>query len=884
MKVIQIALLIGWVAASGVAAEPAVRHADLPGQRPDGSVLLPNQWSLRPVGKQVALGDFPVNIAVHPRGRYAAVLHCGYGAHEVVIVDIPRARIVSRVDLDQAFYGIRFSSDGDELFASGAGDEVIHVFEFRRGYLSDHRELRLRPVAQRGVCGGLDVSTDAGTLWVANPWGQSVSFVSADGGTPPVDVVLRQTPLPESTNPPAITPPKDPDLAAATKRAEALLDPTTELDPFPYTCVADEGRHRLYVSLWAQAQVVVLDLKSRGIEGWWTTGEHPNEMVLSPGGEILYVANANRNTVTVLETSTGRTLETLSSALYPSVPPGSTPNSLALSPDGRRLFVANACNNNVAVFDVEKPGSSRALGFIPVGWYPTSVRVTPDGGRLLVANGKGLTSLANRHGPQPGPTNPPHTVTEYIAGLLRGTLEIIDLPRDEDAFHEKLRTWTKQAYACSPMLADPGTAEAGPAGSPIPSRVGDPSPIKYCLYILKENRTYDQVLGDLPQGNGDPALCLFPEEVTPNHHALAREFVLLDNFYVESEVSADGHEWSLGAYATDYVEKTWPLNYGHNGRGKVPYPSEGRFTIAMPSTGYLWDRARAAGITYRSYGSFTENGKTAADPTTSRLPALVDHLDSGYRGWDLEYADVKRTDRFIAELKRFEQAGEMPRLQILRLPNDHTYGTSPGKRSPRAMVADNDLALGRLIEALSRSKFWSQTAVFVVEDDAQNGPDHVDAHRTIAFAVSPYSRRAAVDSTMYSTCSMLRTMELILGLEPMTQFDAAALPMYNAFQSEPDLHPYTAKPVTVDREERNLATAWGAGESEHMDFSKEDAADDIQLNEVIWRSVRGALHPMPAPVRAGFVFVLDDGDEDSDADRDRDRDDPARKVRSRARR
>ena len=409
-----------------------------------------------------------------------------------------------------------------------------------------------------------------------------------------------------------------------------------------------------------------------------------------------------------------------------------------------------------------------------------------------------------------------------------------------------------------------GGPAPAPAGSPVPAKVGDPSPIKYCLYILKENRTYDQVLGDLPQGNGDPSLCLFPEAVTPNHHALAREFVLLDNFYVESEVSADGHEWSMGAYATDFVEKSWPLSYGHYARGKIPYPSEGKFAVAMPASGYLWDRAREAGVTYRSYGEFAENGRTPADPATTRVASLIGHIDPGFRAWDMDYPDVQRAERFISELKRFEAEGDMPRLQIMRLPNDHTYGTAAGKLTPRAMVADNDLALGMLVEAVSKSKFWPQTAIFVVEDDAQNGPDHVDAHRTIAYVISPYVRRGGVDSTMYSTCSLLRTMELILGMQPMTQFDAAARPMYASFQTQPDLRPYTAKPVTADRNERNTRLAWGSDLSETMDFSKEDAADDLLLNEVIWRSVKGPDSPMPAPVRAAFVFQIDEDEEDGE--------------------
>jgi phospholipase C len=495
-----------------------------------------------------------------------------------------------------------------------------------------------------------------------------------------------------------------------------------------------------------------------------------------------------------------------------------------------------------------------------VGWYPTSVRVTPDGKRLLVANGKGLISHPNRNGPQPG-RDAPATVREYIGGLMQGTLSVIDLAAG-DKFTEQMQKHTAQMYRCLPPIAAPPSL-ATPR-NPVPVVPGAPTPIKYCLYVIKENRTYDQILGDMPEGNGDPSLCLFPERITPNHHALAREFVLLDNFYVESEVSADGHEWTMGAYATDFVEKTWPLSYGHNKHKKYPYPSEGNFDLATPAGGYLWDRAKEAGVSYRSYGEFVRNGKTTNAPGTTRIAALKDHFDPWFRSFDQDYSDQWRADRYIAELKRFEQEGDMPRLQIIRLPNDHTSGTTLGKHTPTAAVADNDLALGRIVEAVSRTKFWAQTAIFVIEDDAQNGPDHVDAHRTIAYAISPYSRRGSVDSTMYSTASMLRTIELILGLKPMSQFDAMAQPMFNSFQAKPDLRPYVARAANVDLNERNLKTAWGSKESSKMDFTKEDAADDLILNEIIWRSVRGADSKMPAPVRAAFVFTNKGDDDDDD--------------------
>jgi YVTN family beta-propeller protein len=829
-------------------------------------VLLPNMWSLRPAGTQVDLGDFPVNIAVHPGGRFAAVLHSGHGRHEVRVVEISAAKVVAEAKVDEAFYGLEFARDGSKLFASGAGFEVVRVFDFdaSSGRLGAEQKLALRAVKERGIPAGLALTGDARSLYVANVLGQRVTKVDLAASINVMDIAVgpggETQPARIKEQPGAKA--QSEDEAAITKRAEAANDPQSPEAPFPYACRLDEKKQRLYVSLWAQAQVAVIDLKLNKITARWRTEEHPNEMLLTKSGRLLYVANANRNTVTVIDTDQGRATETIWAALYPQSPPGSTPSSLALSPDEKTLFIANANVNTIAVIDVGKPGKSRALGFIPTGWYPTSVRVTPDGKKLLVANGKGLISKANPGGPQPGKRRAPGTTEEYIGGLFKGTMSIIDLP-DRPEFERQLEKYTATAYQCAPLKRDNSIATARPADNPIPGQVGNASPIKYCIYIIKENRTYDQVFGDMKEGNGDPALCLFPERVTPNHHQLVRDFVLLDNFYVESEVSADGHEWTMGAYATDFVEKFWPLSYGHNGtHKKYSYPAEGNYPIAQPAGGYLWDSAKAAGVSYHSFGEWVQNGRTPADPRKARAKALEGHFDPLFHGFDMDYSDLLRAERYIAVLRQWEREGEMPRLQIVRLPNDHTSGTATGKLTPTAYVAENDLALGQVIAAISRTKFWAQTAIFVVEDDAQNGPDHVDAHRTVAMVVSPYTKRGFVDSTMYSTSSMLRSMELILGLQPMSQFDAAATPMFNSFQARADLRPYTVLPANVDLNDRNRKTAWGADKSRQMDFTKEDAADDLLLNEIIWRSVRGDNNPMPAPVRAAFVFprAKDEGD------------------------
>jgi len=807
-------------------------RATWPGMTRAGTVLLPNGWSLRPAGRQSPLGDLPVLLALHPSEPIVAVLHAGYGEHEIVTVSTSTGRVIGRVALHQTFSGLVWSQDGKRLYAGGGLDDVIHGFDHAGGLLSNPVKLTFSeplPGALSRFPAGLVLSRDGGTLWVANVFSHTIAWF---------------------------------DTVEQKQKGEISLGALT----YPYGLVWDEPRGRLYVSLWGNAEVAVVDTSRGEVVDRWKTEDHPNEMLLARGGKVLYVANANRNTVSVFDTESARPIETIGTATDPRAPAGSTPSALALTPDESMLFVANANTNNLAVVNVKEPGESTPLGFIPTGWYPTSVRVARDGKTIYVANGKGASSKANRDGPNPlvagGADN---KIREYIGGLFRGTLSIIAMPDPPE-----MARYSQTVYDCSPLKRDDPTAVTGPRpaeGNPIPFKAGLASPITHCVYIIKENRTYDQVFGDLPQGNGEPSLCLFPAEVTPNHHALVREFVLLDNFYVESEVSADGHEWTMGAYATDYVERTWPL--GYRGEKKAPYPAEGNkevYSIARPAGGYLWDRAAAKGVTYRSYGEFVKNGPKVDAPCTTVVNALQGHFDPWFRSFDLNYSDLKRADRFLEQLAEFEKTGTMPRLVILRLGNDHTSGTSPGKPTPTAYVAENDLALGRVVEGLSRSRFWPGMAIFVVEDDAQNGSDHVDAHRTVALAVSPYIKRQTVDSTMYSTSSMLRTIELCLGLDPMSQFDAAARPMSHAFTATPDLTPYIHRPAQVDLNAKNLRTAWGAEQSQKLNLEIEDRADDLVFNEIIWKSVKGAASPMPPPVRAAFVMPRREKEKERDED------------------
>ncbi|HSQ57754.1 MAG TPA: beta-propeller fold lactonase family protein [Gemmata sp.] len=579
----------------------------LPGLRKDGFVQLPNQWSLKPAGKHVEVGDFPVNIAIHPTGQFAAILCAGYREHEVVVVDLnpARTRIVSRAPIEQGFYGLAFSADGKQVFASGGEHEVVNVFDFDRGYLVKSRsiDVSLGKDAMKGVVGGISLDSAGRDLLVAVPWADAVVRVPLVN--PDNKKVIPMLAIAAKQEGGKGEPPSPPDGRKEENVPAKKTAPSKPGDPrfYPYTCLAEPGGKRAFVSLWARSAVAVIDLEKNAIVETWPAAEHPTEMALSPKGDALYVACSNSTKVSVIDPKTGKGIQTIHCALYPSAPSGNTPNSLALTPDGELLFVANADANNLSVFNVSDPRSAKSLGFIPTGWYPTSVRYSPHDRTIYFANGKGLSSRSNRGGPNPELPRA-RNLNEYIGQLFTGTLGVLKVPTPA-----QMANFSKDAYKCSPLQKENAVRSADvEEGNPIPRKLGDPSPIKYVLYIIKENRTYDQVFGDLaagptPRGNGEPELCLFPRDITPNHHKLAEEFVLLDNLYVDGEVSADGHEWSMGAYATDFVEKVWPLSYRG---GKIfGYPSEGaKDLIARGKGGYLWDRCSEAKVSYRTYGEW----------------------------------------------------------------------------------------------------------------------------------------------------------------------------------------------------------------------------------------------------------------------------------------
>jgi DNA-binding beta-propeller fold protein YncE len=799
------------VAATTAAAGP-------PGPQGGGITLLPNGWRIAPAGRHITVGDLPLAMLESADGRYLIVSNDGYAKPTLAVVDTARLHIKSRLPLDHAWLGLAWHPDGRRLFSSGAGESTVKELGWANGTLSAGPSYVLRRPSQESFVAGLAVSPDGSRVYAVHALGEQLSAV---------------------------------DLTQEDGPATSVGLPAEG-----YAAVVSPDGATVYVSLWGGAKVLAFDPLTLERRGEIAVGEHPNAMVFSKDGARLFVACANTNAVWVIDLASRAAKEQVSVALYPNAPAGSTPNALGLSPDGGTLLVASADNNAVAVVDVGRPGATVVKGFIPTGWYPTAVQYSRDGQRIYVLSGKGLTSQANPRGPNPGVQSGDG---QYAGSMLLGSLSVVPVPNDAQLAAHTKKVLEVTPYTDAARLAPP----RAPANSPIPRKVGDPSPIKHVFYVIRENRTYDQILGDLEKGNGDPTLCLFGEDVTPNAHALAREFVVLDNFYVDAEVSYSGHAFSTGAYANDFVNKVWPMNYGGRG-GK--YLSEGGGVmrnaygnITAPEQGYIWDACKRAGVSVRSYGEFATRAAGAVAATVPGLEGLV-HPD--YPPWDLLIPDNRRVDVWLKEFAEFEANGQLPRLSIIRLGNDHTSGTRPGYATPTAMIAENDLALGRVVETITKSRYWKDSAIFVLEDDAQNGPDHVDAHRSVAFVISPYVRRGAVDSTLYTTSGMLRTMELILGLPPMSQYDAAATPMYGSFQERPVLTGYTHREARVSLDEKNEATAYGAAASMAMNLEEADRAPDLELNEIVWRAVKGAGSSMPPPVRAAFLRPHDDDDEE----------------------
>lgn len=800
---LKLVLGIAFISLSSVAI------AQVPGKiAATNQVLLPNGWKLSPVGRSLPLGDLPLNMQLSASGKLLAVTNNGQSTQSIQLIDPKTEKLLDERIIKKSWYGLAFSRDEKTLYASGGNDNRILAYPIENNKIGAADTIKL------------------GESWPKNK-------ICTTG------ITLNKS------NTRLYTVTKEDSALYVIEPASHKILKKVKLAAEAYSCILSPDEKTLYISIWGGEEVSCYSTVTGAISNI-KTGNHPNELLLNKKGTWLFVANANDNSVSVINTANRKTVEVISTSLYPTRLAGSTSNGLALSANEKTLYIANADNNCLAVFDVTKPGESKSQGFIPVGWYPTNVKTL--GSKILVANGKGFTSMANPKGPQPvkktdnsgyqkGAVN---SREQYIGGLFKGTLSFIDAPTEV-----QLKSYTKKVYANTPFNNKIAATAAGEAGNPIPRRRGEKSPIKHVFYIIKENRTYDQVLGDMPKGNGDTSLCIFGAKVTPNLHAIANEFVLLDNFYVDAEVSADGHNWSTAAYATDFIEKTWPTSYG--GRGGN-YDSEGTRRIGDPRDGYIWDYCKRAGISYRTYGEFVDDGKP-------NIKSLKGHYCAQAPGFDLDVTDIKRSQVWAHDFDSLLSINAVPQFNTIRISNDHTSGQKKGAISPIAAVADNDQGVGRVIEHLSQSPIWKESVVFVLEDDAQNGPDHIDAHRSPVYVAGPYVKRNEAIHSMYSTSGVLRTIELILGLPPMSQYDASALPLYECFTGKPDFSPYTVKPAQVNLEQRNVADNKSSIRSKHFNFSKEDAIPDLDLNEVIWKYVKGENAVLPAPKRSAFVIL-----------------------------
>ena len=899
-------------------------------------------------GRIGSTNSFPAMIALSPDGRYAALLNDGYGTQETMAMqsiavldlktnqlsDYPDKRFGEEVH-QSYFLGLVFSSDGKHLYASvgsitdptgqkpGDTGNGIAVYSFVNGKVAPERFIAIEPqalAAGKKVAIGLQ-KTPAGT---AIPYPAGLALLSAEGH----DRLLVANNL--SDNVVLL------DVASG-KVLKSFDLSTSELVPssFPYTCVATRDGRRAWCSLWNASQVAELDLTKATVVRWISLekpddpiapGSHPTAMLLSPNEKILYISLSNVDEVAMVGVEKGEVLGGLGTTVpfadklekgisFPQPLKGGYPGALAQSGDGNTLFVADASLNAVAVFDVTSFSGGPPLGdtgftprYIPTDWYPSALAVHGDD--LLIATAKGQGTRPN---PGPGKTawEVRHHEHPYIPTLLRGSIARLNIP---DTL-QKLPELTRIVEHDNLLHNDPGTIQFA----------GGTNPIKHVIYVIKENRTYDQVLGDLKVGDGDPSLTMYGADITPNEHKLALQFGVLDNFYDSGEVSGDGHLWSTAAITSDYNEKTWQIayrgkerTYDFQGTVADEFPLDHRQPdIDDPSTGYLWDNVAHHGLSYRDYGEYvnaqwcnktrkaaspkqgTPSAQEAPCPQTElhqgdALPPTVgdphgapspypwtvplfkgvkptkavlrDHFDALYPDFNTDYPDQLRADEFLNEFAAYTHAREanesqdfqLPAFVLLYLPDDHTGGTRPERPRPAASVADNDLALGRVVDAVSHSPYWDDTAIFILEDDAQDGGDHIDAHRSIAFVVSKYSPGKAgepyVDHRFYTTVNLIHTMEMLLGLPPMNQNDAYAPAMGPMFSGAGEQPAFKADYRNLKNGliyETNKRDAKGANESAKMDFSRPDAAGAARLNEVLWRDQMGDT-PVPAPKHTVF--------------------------------
>ncbi len=764
---------------------------------------------LDPAGTSIDLGPLPLAMTFSPDRNRLIFLLNGWREQGIQIVDRRSGSVVQKVNLPAVFLGMVFSPDGRSLYISGGNEDVIYRFDWRDGTatLVDSIALAFKEPGHSGTRypAGIAISNDGRTLYAAENLADSVAVIDI-----------------------------------ASRRVVQRL-PT---EKYPYGVVV--GRDGLvYVSAWNGWTVSAFPARGNGTLENGTrirVGRHPSAMVLSPDGSRLFVASGSTDKISVVDTRRLQVVTTLSDPVPAATNEGSTPNALAVSPDGGRLFVAEADNNAIAVFTLSAgtsgvatvPTADSLIGRIPVGWYPAGVLV--DGGDILVANAKGRGTAPNPKHWQPGQHMPAHT-PDYTLGQINGTFTTLPMA---NASASELASFSTRVATANSWNAT-RTAKSYP-------------PFEYVVYIIKENRTYDQVFGDLTRADGDTSLLFFGRNVSPNHHALAERFGIFDRFFVNAEVSPDGHNWSTAAYVTDYGEKTIPSHYSDRGR-TYDYQGSNRDSIPAddvmePASGYLWDLAERSGISYRNYGEFVgedDMGSGSSVTGVALKRALVGHINPSYSGWNLDIPDQVRADVWIKEFQEFVKAGKMPALEILALPNDHTSGSTANRPTPRAYMADNDLALGRIVEALSKSPFWKNTVVFVLEDDAQDGPDHVDSHRSPLLVVSAWNR-GKVFHRFANTSDVVATIEEILGLGTMSQFDHYGRPLREIWESTPDLAPYTALRSSIPLDQKNPPRTALAEASKKLRLDKVDMADENLFNHILWSAIKGDT-PYPGATR-----------------------------------
>jgi YVTN family beta-propeller protein len=795
----------------------------------DGRLLAPNGQALTPAGTHVEVNDRPLGMVLSPDRRLLAVVTgSNFNPRALHLIDPDSMAIKQTLGISNSFVGVAFSPTGDRIYVGGGAGNDVKLF----AAAPDGRFAAAGSISIPGAePSGLSLSPNGARLYVALNMTHEVAVIDTATST-----VIKRVPV----------------------------------GIYPYTTVVAAGGAKVYVTNWGgrvpgpgdvtdgmfpvivdprtgipvTGTVSVIDTASNTVSKTIDVGLHPSGMAASPRGDRVYVTNANSDTVSVIDTARDVVVNTLHVGQDVQQRPvlGSAPNAVAVSPDGRTLYVANAAQNAVAVVDAHADANvgSAVRGLIPTGWYPTAVGLNDAGDRVFIASGYGFGSIA------PVPPGRGRSYRDRV-----GVVSLLPVP-DADT----LRGFTQQVRENNqslPPRSGPAPAPA-PEGTvnPIPMHLGERSPIQHVFYIIKENRTYDQVFGDMPQGNGDPSLVQFGRDVTPNHHALAEQFALLDNYYGPGDQSALGHRWVLQAYPS-----TWVHKYGNARNNQSPM-------LLGPSEA-IYDSAKARGLSVRAYGERGANTITPANATwtdifndwkngTTKVDiqaraiilGLRDVYHPRYPAAESRVPDQFRADIFLKDFAEYERNGNLPRLVLILLYDDHTEGTSPGFPTPRAQVADNDLALGRIVEAISHSRYWKESAIFVTEDDSQDGLDHVDGHRTVGLAISPYTRHGIVDSSFYSIVNMFRTIKQILGLPPVNQFDLAAQPMFTTFTPTPDLTPYSARPNNIPLDEMNPSLAGLTGLQREMaefsltiDSSEPDSAPADLLNRAIWHSVKG---------------------------------------------